>query len=186
MHLNMANKNLLINGCKFKIFFLFFMLAFHFIVQSQNEKYTHCIVMKEGYGNDSLVIIGQSKKFVKRKYGKSDKWRMTIVKENALIEGKEDKFKRVTTEKYGTDKKMYYYNSLELLIDFGFNDSVSRIIIETDKYRTSKGLRVGDKKEKAYSLYGDGGCKVLHSRKEGIDIYFDCDIVNKIEISKPY
>lgn len=161
-------------------------LFFQMNIFSQEEKKSDCITIKDGYGNDSIVVLGQTKKFIKNKYGRPDISKIITIKENKYIEGKEHKFKRITTEKYGRSESVYAYNSLELSFEFGESDSLTSIIIETDKYCTSKGLKVGDNMEKAYSLYGEGSCKVLRNSKEGIVIYFDCGIVESIEIKRPY
>lgn len=161
-------------------------LFFQLNVFSQEEKKSDCITIKDGYENDSIVVLGQTKKFIKNKYGRPDISKIITIKENKYIEGKEHKFKRVTTEKYGRSESVYTYNSLELAFEFDESDSVKSIIIGTDKYCTSKGLKVGDSMEKAYSLYGEGSCKVLRNSREGIVIYFDCGVVESIEIKGPY
>lgn len=146
-------------------------------------------IAKGGYGIENVVRIGDSRKIIKEKFGRSDKFRIIRRKDSPLIEGREDKFKVKTIEKIGRSKDIYYYHKLELYIYFGRGDIVKSIYFDSKKYQTSKGLMVGDTREKAYKLYGgaDPCLQVLEVAEEGLRIQFDyCNRVERIEIQKTY
>lgn len=165
------------------ILFLFFLAKLSLAQQQGNLK----IPIKEVIGIDSVVVIGEEKKSIKSKYGRSDSFLYTKYRKMAVSHPfNKRSAKTVIVKKVGRPSDTYYYKKLELYIHFGKNDLVDYIYFNSDKYQTKKGLSIGDTRTKANKLYREGGSPILECPKEGVDIIFDCDIVKEIKIYKPY
>jgi hypothetical protein len=163
------------------IFFAIINLSFNVTLGAQ--------VVVEGIGINGIVVIGESKKDIKNKYGLSD---MFLIKKYKKMASTHPHNVRSSTtrmvEKLGRSKITFYYQKLNLYISFDENNLVKGMYFKSEKYKTSKGLSVGDSREKAYSLYREGdSCQpILQNPSEGIDIVFDCNIVSEIRIYKAH
>ena len=166
------------------LFLIFFYSLTGFLFRPTPEP----IVVKEGVGIDGIVTIGESKKSIILKYGKSDQFLIRKYKKMASthphnVRSSKTKF----VEKLGRSRHTFYYSELSLFIGFDDKDHVRSIYYRTEKYRTVKGLSIGDTRQKAYSLYKEGDdCQpILQNPSEGIDIIFECNQVKEIRIYEP-
>ena len=165
--------------------FFFIALSNNFLLTSDAEK----TIATEGIGINCIVTIGESKNEIKRRFGKSDKFLITKYKGHSYTDEKAYKTNRKTIEKYGKSKSVYFYSALQLYIGFDNDDLVNRVYFTSDRYQTKRGLKVGESREKAYSIYGQGdSCQtILRVQNEGVEIYFNrCNEVEKILIFKAY
>lgn len=147
---------------------------------------TCSIMFKEGYGNDSIVFIGESKKSIIKKYGKPNDFIYTKYRKLPSTHPHNKRStKTVIVKKLGSPKNILYYSNLELFIHLNEDDLVDRIYFHAGNYCTLKGLKIGDNKQKAYELYREGNSPVLECPNLGIDIEFECDTIKEIRIYKP-
>lgn len=164
---------------------IIFLGLFSYCYGQQNN--AQKITIKEGFGLDGVIVIGETKKEVKKKHGKSDPFLFTKYRKMAVTHPYNKRSARtVTIQKVGRPSNTYYYSKLELYMSFGEDNRVNTIYFTSEKYQTSKGLSVGDSREKAYRLYREGDSPILQNPSEGIDIVFDCDVVKEIRLYKSY
>ncbi len=145
------------------------------------------VLIEESVGVPGFILLRDTKKEIIAKYGRSEKFLYTKYRKNASTHPYNKRSaKTVIIQKIGRPKNVYYINSLGFYVFFYKDKSIRKITFKTSKFKTSKGLSVGDSREKAYQLYKEGNSPLLKIPEQGIDILFDCDLVKEIWIYKAY
>lgn len=107
------------------------------------------ITIKEGVGTEK-IILGNTKKEVIRNFGKSEPcvgFKGKILKENDVIV----KDTRKQEKKKWKNYFCYNEHGLQILLK---KNKVSSIHFTSTKYKTTKGISIGDSREKLLSIYG--------------------------------
>jgi hypothetical protein len=141
----------------------------------------------EGNGIKSFINLGDQKKSIRKRFGKTDKCKVTISHVRLDCWGDGSRAYNKTKTENKRYHNFYCYKDLDLKIAFK-KRRVSSIYIANNKYTTTKGATIGTYRKTILRIYGgESDSPIVRYADQGLAFAFDEeDKVIEIWIFKPY
>lgn len=175
------------NMFRIKIIFSFLIVLIFTNCLGQPDTVVGKQTIIEGNGIQSYINLGDKRKSIRKKIGKTDKCKVTIrhVRLDCWGDGSKAYNKNKTkTKRY---RNFYCYKDLDLKIAFK-KRRISSLYIANNKFTTTKGATIGTDHKTILNMYGGkSDSPIVKYADQGIAFVFDSDNkVAEIRIFEPY